>query len=380
MLFRYTLAFVAGLFGSAGEGGGDPTLTISVFGDSLSVSHQIPVGQSYKNILAAHLGRAITRDYAANNNMAADQGQIGVGLPVIASEVAIVMVGANDERFYQTDPAKKFYFEEAFRRLVADRVLTDRVTARSASMIKVGAWNNTQVNSIGMNTTALNASAKATISGDAVYIGYNIQNQTAAKGAADVYIDGIKVGSLSSDGTAGFTTTKGQTWGPTLARFSGLSEGPHEVEVRVTSSGVYFYLDYIAGNDQPAGPMVLASNIIRMAPHGYAQFGGSDANVADYNASIAAIVSALASDGFDIRLVDSHSRIDPAVDLMTDGIHTNLGAQAKLAAGFIAAAEADEPPEEEEPPIDPVSFPLPSGGSMTIQLDEAGKVDSISFQ
>jgi hypothetical protein len=91
---------------------------------------------------------------------------------------------------------------------------------------------------------------------------------------------------------------------------------------------------------QTAFPRVFVGNIIRQADvsgSGYSKWGGSDANVASYNADVAQIVSDFRSDGLGVTLVDVHSALNNTTDLSPDGLHPAPSAQDKIAAAFFSA-------------------------------------------
>lgn len=313
-----------------------------VFGDSITFGHNVTPGRQYKFRVSEGLNRPIIYDYAANNNCAADQAQLGLSAPPEPDQLSLVMIGLNDARVYGDDDTLQQYYERFLRRLVVDRFLFRRVVARDKAMRKEGHWWNVEANDIGMTSAEGGASASAAVSGRSVFIGHIIQDHPASRGAADVYVDGMKAGTVSSDGTAGCTTAQGLACGPALARFDGFADGLHEVEVRVVTPGARFRLDYIAGSNQLSGPVVLLSDIARLAErgydkHGYDKQGPRDERIALYNAIVAKLAHEFLQDGFDVRPVHVSACIDPHADA-PDGIHPGDDAQIKLANCFMEAA------------------------------------------
>ena len=56
-----------------------------------------------------------------------------------------------------------------------------------------------------------------------------------------------------------------------------------------------------------------------------------------YNAEIPNVVAARVALGKDVRFVDVYSALDPATDLVTDGVHPNAGGQYKIAEAWYDA-------------------------------------------
>lgn len=314
-----------------------PSLDMS--GDSITVGHGVTTAQRYATLLANSLGRPIV-SRAKNGDMSADQGQKAIAVRRASGDIATIMVGVNDQRIYRASTIKRGYYIAYLRRLILDATATVRKTGRSTAIAKSGTWSNTVVNTFGVTTTQKGAKATATVSGTAVYIGTIIQNHPSAKGTAQVRIDGVLKGTISSDGTGdgGMTTANGLSYGPAAFRFGGLSSGNHKVELTVTSAnGQNFRLDYIAGNTSQTGVKTFVSNVIRMNAYGYAKFGGSDASVAAFNTDIATLIDTLSDDGLKVYPVNNWATINPATHLLPDGIHPNAAGHVRLYNAFRTA-------------------------------------------
>lgn len=347
--------------------------SLIAFGDSITTGYQVP--QSFAEKLASHLGRSLN-NRAVLNAMAGDQSYNSYSYAFQPDDLVAIMVGTNDQRVYQTSSAKLGYYKACLTNLIVKAAAPARKNART-DMTLTGSWANTQVNSIGKSTTQQGAKAVATIEGTVAYIGVVLHDHAQAKGKASVKIDGVDVGEIDATAT-GLSTAIGMGYPPGVFRFGGLGDGPHTVEITVTTSGQYFYLDFIAGNAQSVKPTVLVSNVIRMKSNGYASYGGSDANVETYNQAVAEIVSTLAADGLDVRLVDLWSATDPAADISGDGIHPNAAWHTKAADAFQAVAEGvQEPPVEPEPAV--IEYPLSSGGKIGLTMDEQDRVKAVEF-
>lgn len=299
----------------------------TAFGDSVTASfpgNSVPFEQMYITRLSAELHSPITVR-AVSGAQAADQSFVAT--QCAAGDNATILIGANDARLYGMP--RIGYYEAFLRNLIVSMAAPNKIIARNMSL--TGAWSNTMVNSIGKNTTSPGAKASAQVSGTSVYVSYIVQDNAAAGGIATIKIDGSVVGSINSTGT-NMTTQNGLSYAPACARFSGLSDGAHAVEVEVTSAGKIFYLDYIAGSDQPLKPNVYVGNVLRQRLAGL----GTDTTVSAYNGVVDKIVTELRQDGLGITLVDVSSKLDPVADLL-DGIHPNVTGQNKLFTEFRAA-------------------------------------------
>lgn len=312
---------------------------LDLSGDSITYGYGVTASQRYSTQLATALGLPEV-NRGKNNDMAADQAHKATIATRVAGDKATIMVGTNDERTYGVNATKLGYYIGYLRRLAFDAVAPTRNYARTAAVSKTGPWANTQVNSFGMNTTTSGSTATAAVTGTSVYIGHIIQDHPSTQGVAEVRVDGVLVGTVSSNG-AGMKTANNLTYGPAVTRFSGFSAGAHTVEVKVVSaSGYYFFLDFIAGNAGQNGAKAFVSNVIRMNATGYANYGGSDANVSNYNAAIASMISHFTTDGLPVYLVNNWAAIDPAADLLPDGIHPDADGHTKLKNTFKAVIDA----------------------------------------
>lgn len=299
---------------------------IRAFGDSITegVGASVPA-KAWRNVLAAALGQAIT-SLAHSGDMVADQTDEVLSASVAVGDTSIICLGVNDQRIYGSDAAKRCYFRKGLAAHVAWLALGSKVTARSVGN-ETGTWENTGVFGIGRCGRTAGAKKTFQVSGSTVYLSHLIQNGQA--GAFDVRIDGVLVGSFVT--AANMTTYHGQTYGPQLLRFAGLSAGVHTVEVEVTSAG-RVYIEWVAGNDQAVLPKVYVGNVIKAAPPYTA--GGSDANVDAYNQEISAMVAEFAADGLCVTLVDVCARLNVTSDLSSDGLHPSDAGHAKIAAAY----------------------------------------------
>jgi lysophospholipase L1-like esterase len=312
---------------------------LDMCGDSITAGFGMTASTRYAGRLASKLGMTLV-NRAKNGDMIADQAQKAIYAVRKPGDVATIFLGANDQRIYLFDAAKRGHYISMMRRAAFDAASSWKHKVRTTAVTKTGAWGNTVVNNFGMFAKTAGAKAVAKVSGSTVYIGYIIQNHASVKSTAQVKIDGKVVGTLSSY-AAGMSTYNGQSYGPALARFA-VGPGTHTVEVIVTSTnGCTFYLDYISSNYNQKGAHTFVSNVLRMTAAGYAKFGGNDANVAAYCASVAAMVQDMQmKDLMKVYLVDLNSVVLPATDFFADGIHPNGNGHIKMANKFYSVIDA----------------------------------------
>ena len=293
------------------------------YGDS------IDAGTGASPAAAAWAARFATYDAGYSGDQAADAAKKIIASTREVPQRCVLLVGVNDARIYQGDTAKREFTHQFMRTCAIWLLCPVRTLGRaSTGVTKTGSWSNTSANNYGLATTQNGATWETTVTGPEIYLGYLIQNNENAHGAADVYIDGAKVDTINTFGA--MTTYNGLAYATATKRYSGLSAGSHEVKLVVTSpAGQYFYVDYITGA-QPGATKLLLCNITRQSAAGYSANGGSDTITDAYNADIETLRSELASDGFNIALIDNHYSIDPSTDLNSDGIHPNNAGHLKI--------------------------------------------------
>jgi hypothetical protein len=313
--------------GGGGSIGGDFSAagldSIAVFGDSISLG-AFADGPSYVNLLGNWFN-ITKKNSAVSGSQAGDMAFAATSHVPAMNRPTIAWVGANDARLSYPLPL----FEMTALDLLVKTSVYYRVPARSATS-ETGTWSNTGVSSIGRNTTSIGATSTFSVNGDAVYIGFLTQENVAAGGTADVTIDGNFVGTIDTDGT-GATTNNGLSYPSGAVRFDGLGSGAHTVEIEVTSSGLIFYLEYVAGSNQPIYPPVYAGNVMKQTSP-----GPNDATSLTYSNIVAGLVADLAGDGLDVSLVDLRSDLDPLTDY-ADYIHPDGGGHLKIFELFRAA-------------------------------------------
>jgi hypothetical protein len=306
-----------------------------------------PVAQRWPTLRVASTGETQV-NRAASGDMAQDQAYKGYTITRSADTNAMVICDINDARFVNLSRISRY--KDILSRIVGDIVLPTRKTVRSIDVTKTGSWANTQVDVYGMYATAVGAKVSAVVPGTTVYVGILVDNQVASQGVtADVYIDGVNKGTISSDNIGVNNVNGGNTYnnlryGPALFRYPGLAAGNHTVEVRVTSSGKNMYVSYFAGNgNQPATAKVKVGNMYKLNATGIADFGVTEAISIAFRDAAQAVVAAFDADGFNVETLDTFSAINPATCLMPDGLHWN-------ATGHAAVKTAMEGPVTEHWP------------------------------
>lgn len=309
-----------------------------VFGDSISNPGVAasPASSAYVPLLASALQTAFTNN-AASGAQAADMAIKAQGSALGASEIAVVQIGTNDQWRYNSNTTKQAYYHAFLSHIISQLAAPGRVRGIDSGMQFSGTWTKSVPTwSVGHWSNTLGSSATCQVSGTAVYVSTILQADVSSGpvgGKADVYIDGVKVGTIGSQGT-GMTTQNGSSYAPAMYRFGGLSAGTHTVEVRMItnisgSTGV-FYLENITGSDQLVKPHVYVGNIPRFSATGYSQKGGSETTTAQFNAIVGDVVQSLSDDGLNVHLVDVESVVNPAADLDTDGVHPINSGHSKM--------------------------------------------------
>lgn len=282
---------------------------MKTFGDSITAGlNASPAANSWVNLF-------IPVNHAVSAAQAADMANTVQSIIPSVSETYTFMVGTNDIYKYKTDTVKQGYFKQFLRHAITWMAYPVKVTAQE--MILTGSWWNVGVNSFGKACSTNGNTATATVAGDKVFVGFIIQDNALTLGVGKVEIDGVEVGQFACNG-AGMVTVLGATYASAALCFD-VAQGTHTVKVTVTSTtGKYFYLNYIAGNEQPS-PKISVSNIIKWADSGYTANGLGPTITEEYNALIDSVIADFSC----VALVDNYSDIVPALHLSSDGVHPN---------------------------------------------------------
>lgn len=350
---------------------------LKVKGDSISAGTVGGAANAWPALLAAKRGLTLANG-AVSGAMAGDQAFAGRDTLANPADIHGIMLGTNDERIYQADAVRKTFWSKCMLANILQFALPTRVFPRTWA----GMFGNTQVTSGGRSSNVLGqklTSPADVISGDVLYVWALVQNASNAGGVTIVRVDGVQVATIDTTGI-GAQTANGLAWPMACFRIPLPTGGSHQVEFEQGSAGKMQYIECIAGNGQPDLPEVYVSNIIRS--NGYTS-GGSDAIVSDYNATLAALIDDLYSDGLLVGLVDCRAVINPATDL-ADAYHPTSAGQIKLRDAFDAAMTAGigGGTGDPDPPADTEQvFEVLGGGTITHTYDGAtGKVKVFTFE
>lgn len=300
---------------------------LHLFGDSITYGvGASSTGKSYAKLLATALGVAHS-NAAVSGSMVPDQATYVYASSLMASDIATIALGTNDERIYGTNTSKQAYYKSGLSALVAYLAATP-IKAVSAGTYS-GTWGNTVAYGIGKNSYTNGSKLTFQVSGTVIYLG--AIRQAGNGGQFSVKIDGDLKGAFSNNGD-GVNTNLGASYGPMLLRFSGLVDALHTVEIEVTSatsSNNRVYIDWWGSNASAKTPVYLAN-----VPYAISySSGGSSANVDLYNGEVAAIVAELGGDGLPVHLVNINSALSPPD--MYDAYHPNDSGHQKICNKFL---------------------------------------------
>lgn len=282
-------------------------------------------------------GLVTTINTAVDSSQAADDSRIVQESEPEQKKVYVTAIGGNDAGRYKDDAAKKAFFKNVFRAILAWRLLPDRKTGRGpkAGITFSGTWTDSpSPNPCGKYTTEYNASGTATVNGDTVYIGlseghyeyYDFMSQQVK-----VEIDNVDKGTFSVDAPSGITTYLGQWYGRACWRFTGLGSGNHTVKItNLSNSGKYLHLDYIAGSDQTSAPRVIVGNCVKFTDAYMTELGITASTIQAYNTIISDVVAEFTAHGSDVQIMDRYSVINQAIHSSDYWGHPNDAGQIVL--------------------------------------------------
>ena len=293
--------------------------TYRAYGDSVTNGYNVPAQDGYLARLSSALGVTFSNN-AVNGAMSGDQAPLVFNATPAAGDVATVMVGTNDIGQYGVSATKLGYYRAIVQGMVAYLATPEKTLARSGGITYAGTWANDLFISKSSNENG--ATASGTFTGTAFYLGTVLSD--SASGTADVYIDGVNVGSFATS-APGIVTVHGAHSAPALVRYGGLSNTAHTWQVIVTSASGgsnYVYINWAAGSGQTTKSKVYAANVGRFNGPGM----GDDTNTAAYSAAVASLSAELVGDGLSVYPVDVMAVINrDTIDLQSDGHPTSTG-------------------------------------------------------
>jgi lysophospholipase L1-like esterase len=335
-------------------------VTWLVFGDSTADGF-LPAGATNGLSWPRQLEALIPNGTIQNNGKNSWQtGDVANWIASIPANKCMTLVGINDLTTpgYGTDATKMAYRKSSLMALACRAGLPTIVKAQAATA--AGTWTNVTTSPVvaydQVTTRSSNVSGSTltfTVSGTAVYVAYSGMSDLAGTvytGTADVTIDGVFAGSITSAKPGIRLTHNGLNrdyFIPQVDRFGGLAAGSHTVVITTTNGtgNNTMFVDWVAGNTQTSYKPVLIGEIQYLTAAGYASrtnpttgIAPTAAEIDSYNADSSSVVSALAGDGLIVKLVDLHTGWNPTTMDSSDGIHPNHTTGAAYnAAQFLAA-------------------------------------------
>lgn len=298
-------------------------MNLFAFGDSITAfAGATSAAKAFISQLALALGLSLDNS-GVSTAMCIDQGSAFMQKSPAAGDMTSIGFGTNDQAKYDLDPAKRGYFIDCLRS-GAVRMASGVKNATPANNVTfTGSYGSGYAyGTYGLSSAGSKASFS--VSGTSVALGFLRQYNNS--GTFRVKIDGTQRCIPDSAGVDKCTfsiggdvrTLLGASFGPMALQFSGLSAGTHSVELEVLSAdaqNVVFFQWYSAM--QPKNKVVIYN-----IPHARAYtYGGSDANVDNYNADIASLVTSLSGAGLPVYLADVSSVMTNAD--FNDNVHPN---------------------------------------------------------
>lgn len=319
-------------------GSTDPTkrlpVCIKAYGDSNGVGYGLPSAASNYINWESELVKIPFVNNAVSSSCVWDQASQVYAASVAVNEGSQIMIGTNDLRKYGSAANNVDTFKRAHAALIAWMAIPEigKVRATSPLISYTGNWGSTTVypGFTIQGSPSIGSVASFTFTGSTLYFSTARTNVTGTRATATVRIDGVVVGTVTTQGYSA-NTLLGRDYGPALYRFGGLSAGQHTVTITTVTADAQnlFYVEWFAVPDaEKLSRPVNVLNVARQVVSG----GNLDATTIAYNAAISDNVTMLTGDGFHIGLVDVFSKIDPATDLQSDGQHFNLQGHNKVAA------------------------------------------------
>lgn len=329
------------------------------YGDSITAGQGLTSAQMYANELGATSGLPVV-NRAVSGSMMADQAMDIYKFQPAPTDTVTVMLGTNDQRWYGISAARRSVAIEFLRSIIVAAAAP--VKTPGTAWTYSSGWAPTGFGYFGIRTSlssVVGETATTTVCGPIIWLTYiasDISNANS-NSAATVSIDGSVVDTIATNESGiAIVTYLGQQWAPATRRYA-TTTGIHTVKVTTTTGGQYFWLEQASGSCQAPASKVYVSNIIPISASGQTAIsspGGTDANIANYNNSIASLVSEVAADGLSVSLVNNNSMLILPTDYQADGIHPNAGGDVKVANDFYAA------------------FPQPTYVDAKIQVDSVG--------
>jgi len=301
-------------------------MTIRAFGDSIMSGAAASIAANgYVSRISAALCLPIT-NLSVPGHMAMDMEASFYAQNFECGDTTLIGFGANDHAMYLMDANKRNCYVDAMR---AYAVLSSAVT-KLATPANAVAFSGTWSNSYSYGTYgSVVVGSKAVFGSNGPNLAVGFIRQAGSTSTFRVKVDGASKGVYSSGGD--ITTRKGKTIGPMCLVFRGLGDGLHVVEIEIVNSDGYWPTYFRFFSDcEPKATACVMSVSRAIAYTG----GGSDSNVAQYNAVLSAMVAELQAAGLKVLMADVTSLLKLPDD-MHDDVHWNDLGHLKAAAAVL---------------------------------------------
>lgn len=302
-------------------------MTLNVFGDSITVGSGTGADPWYSEIIANILDTTVN-NYGINGAQMAD-----IINPIYENtkQDSLLLSGFNDYRFFGSSTVDyQKVLECAIVYLASGQVIKGQTGTLTGSWVNAGAYGG----NITTTTSTVGDTAVYSVTGTCVYIALT-QINNGSGGLAQISIDGNIITSCGCYGNS--TANSGQNYSPTMLRFTGLSAGPHTVEIKNISTGSNktIFIDFVASN-YPGNALIVGETLKCTTANytlGYPTFSnGSDAIVADYNAVIDSMTK-YAADGLNIKI--AKMLYNPNTQSVPGNAHPTTAGQCNIALCFL---------------------------------------------
>lgn len=312
---------------------GSASLSANAFGDSVT-----EITPGYVSLLAGVPGWTFT-NYGLGGARVNSAGYIDriLARSNTPDRVSTSLIGYNDYRDEGTNATKATNFADALLAAGVFMGVPAGIITPAASMTLVGTWSSTtSYGKVGKSSSTAGDTATFTTKGSVVYV---ICTRFATGGGSiKITVDGVDGATYSCNN--GNTDRDGRDYQPFVMRVGGLVAGnAHTVKATVVSG--LCEVNFGLSNVNPfgvSGPHVLLGNGMTMTAANYLAHSaaGSDAAASLYAMKTADVVTQLAADGLDVRLVDTITAYDPYVGVSSDGVHPNAVGYQQLFTAFNA--------------------------------------------
>lgn len=269
--------------------------------------------------------------------------------PVVGGDLIAFQCCVNDSK--RTEPAYRTTWEEVLPAAIAFNAIPDSAKKFGTNLTAIsvdGPWQtDPHWAKFGLATTNHGAKVAVEVNGTAVYVASR-RNTGRSGGSFDLAVDGKSVGSWKAFGAfEGELPSAVYTNFPFLIHLTGLSPGPHRLELSVTSATGpknWVWFDWASGNEESTNqPSLWFGNTSRRLPESYVASGGNDGVVVSQNEHIARQIAAFRADGLLVFPADIDLHYNPNhLESTVDGVHPNETGKLQMADAFLDGVDLAE--------------------------------------